>query len=528
LQAVFWYLNIWTNKIKLHLKVNGFKMKRLALTVLLISLGFSSLVAQDDRAADRIEHNLKQLGRKIEQIQLLAERYKNQEALKIIQGAREDFNAAINLLQEWKGNRYRLGLLEQARVKYQSANLKADLASRILLFKPAANLLTQLERLIQQAESVAQGSDANDLRYYLNKARNYYKLAQNAFANNRYLRGHEYLKIATYFAEKVISLGRGNKNSDKGTRFEEHHNNIQMLLSRVSLDIDDNDILSELYKNVQEYLRRASNAHSQGNLNRAFSNLQIAERLTYRIIDLSEENSSNSIEQRVEEEYQSLSRYLNTLRNELEREDQQSSILDKAEEFELKACRNIDNQQYQQAETNLKLAQRMALRVSNKISMSGNMHDSGNLQIRMNEIRHLLNLQGSRIEKQQVNSTDILFEQAQEFFRLAEQAFENNHYAMASYYFNITLRILNVNENILKRQAPANLSEETVLQDLDRAEQLINRLKGNESLDTANQAKISALEKLLVRARAAFEHGNYILAKQIVGIIQNQLTNFTS
>jgi len=502
-------------------------MKHLILTIIFLSFGLNFLFAQD-RMSDRMEHNLKQLARKIEQISVLAERYENKEALITIQSAKKDFDSAISLLDEWKGNRNRLGLLDQARGKYQSANLKADLASRILLFKPAANLLNQLERLIQQAESVAQGSDANDLRYYLNKARNYYKHAQNAFASNRYLRGHEYLKIATYFAEKVISLTQGNRHSDRSLRFDEYKNNIQMLLNRVSGLIEGNDILDDLFKNVQEYLRRATNAYTRGNLNRAFSNLQIAERLTHRIIDLSEENDGNSREQRIEEDYQSLSRYLSTLRNEFERANKESKILDKAEEFHTMAARNINNNQYQKAAKNLKLAQRMAIRAFNKISSGNKTIDSENLQNRINEIQHLMNLQESRVKEQLNSSANILFDQAREFFKLGQQEYENANYVKASYYFNITLRILNKNEKILKRQNRDNLSVETVLKDLNRVEQLINRLKLNASLDDASQSKIAVLESLLHRARAAYENGDYIITRELVGIVQNQLANMSN
>ena len=91
-------------------------MRHFMLTIFFLNLGFGNLFAQD-RMSDRVEHNLKQLARKIEQIRVLAERYENEEALKTIQSAREDFDSAISLLDEWKRNRQRLGLLEQARAK---------------------------------------------------------------------------------------------------------------------------------------------------------------------------------------------------------------------------------------------------------------------------------------------------------------------------------------------------------------------------------------------------------------------------
>lgn len=499
-------------------------MKQLTLALIILGFGFNLIFGQS-RLSDQVEQNLIFLGRKIEQIRVLAERYKNQEALKTIQSAKEDFDNAIDLLKQWKDNRGHPELLEQARAKYQSANLKADLASRLLLFKPAVNLMNQLDRLIQKAENLAQGSDENDLRYYLNKARNFYRQAKNAFSENRYLRGHEYLKIATYFAEKVISLARKGNGSETGEqRFEEYRNNIRVLLNRVEGLIDD-DVLQELYDNVQDYLRRADNAYSQGNLNRALINLQIAERLTHRIIDLAEDTDNSSVEQRVENDYQSLGRYLAAIRNELESQNTESAIFDKANELYLQAGRNLNNGKYQQAAFNLKLAQRMALRAFNRISAGNNSPDSEHLRNRLNELNQLIQLQQQRVNTQQNKSSHVLFDKSKEYLLQAQQEYENHDFDKAAFYINLSLRLLNTNEKILKSQNTENITSDEINQDLRRVEQLVTRLKQNTSLSADEQAKISVLEDLLGKAGDAFTHKNFIIAREILSIIKNQLTS---
>ena len=372
---------------------------------------------------------------------------------------------------------------------------------------------------------MVQGSDASDLRYYLNKARNYYKHAQNAFADNRYLRGHEYLKIATYFAEKVLSLAQGNRSTDRGLKFEEYKNNIQILANRTLVDVNDNDILHDLYNSIQEYLRRADNAYDRGNINRAFANLQIAERLTHRLIDLSDEDNDNSPGEKIEDDYQSLSRYLTTLRNEFESANQQSDMLNKAEEFYHKAGKNIENKEYPKAATNLKLAQRLAQRAFNKLSLANKDENSQDLQARINEVGHLISLQESRLNNKPNDTSKLLYEQAGEFFRLAQQEYEKANFVKASYYLNITLRLLNRNEKLLKEDTAQNVSADAVVKDLNQTEQLINRLDQNPSLDQSSQSKIAVLKNLLSRARSSWDAGNYLLAKEIITIVQNQLAN---
>lgn len=503
-------------------------MKHFFLIIFILGLGLSTLSAQS-RWRDRIELYLDQMSRKIEQIRVLAKRYNNEEALKIIQSARQDLDAAIALYQQWKSDHRRDGLLIQAREKYLSANAKADQASRLILFKPAANLLNQLERLIQQAESVAQNSDvsdANDLRYYLNKARNFQKQAKEAFSKNRYLRGHEYLKVAMYFAEKVISLSKKDVNlNDKQLRFDDYKNNIQILLNRVSSLVNDDDILQDLYNSANQYLIRATNAHSQGNNNRALLNLQVAERLTHRIVDLTEDSQDNSAERRVENDYQSLGRYLNVLRNEIESQDKENNILNKADELYTKAGQFIENKQYKQAEANLRLAQRMALRASDKISADDNLTDPGNLQNRLQEIGHLIQLQQNRLEDQKNDRAEILLGQAKDLYNQARQDYESQRFSRAYYLLNITTRILNGNENLLKRNNSENISVELISQDLNRIEQLINRLEQNTTLDETDRDRINILEKLFNKARKEYDNKNYVIAQEILTIIQNQLTH---
>jgi len=482
--------------------------------IILLSISLNFLFAQDNDA-DRVRRSILALERKIEQVAMLAERYNNQEALRIVGVARQELQEAVSFLQE---KRYIL-----ARTKYLSADKKADLAARLLLFKPTANLKTELERLIHQAESVSHKVDTSELRYFLNKARAFHRDALSAFAQSRYLKGHEYLKIAIYFAEKTISLAKSNQDgNNRLQKFEEQKNNIQILLNQAARSHDENPVLTELYQSAQNYLKKALTAYNNGNYERAYSQLQIAERLIYRIIDLSD-NKKNTDEDRLKDDYLSLGRYLNSVRNELEGADQQSKLLDRAENIYALAGRNLSSGQYEKTATNLKLSQRMAMRAFKKLS-SDSRPDSENLQNRINEIQHLLQLQDERISESSNNSLKSLYDQAVKLLKQAEEAFANQQYAQTSYLLNLTLRILNRNEKLFREQTKKNISLQDLRQDLVRIEQIFSRLKENTSLKNKVKIRLNYLAELLVKARSDFEKNNLIVTREILFIIQQQLS----
>ena len=210
---------------------------------------------------DRVRNNILSLERKIKQVSTLAERYQNERAISLVSKAESEFRTALTLLQEWNDlpqlprNRPKEKLIS-ARAHYNLSNTLIDQAARLLLFKPTANLKTELERLIHQAEAIVHQADKSELRYFLNKARTFHREALNAFSQSLYLKGHEFLKIAIYFAEKTISLAKSNQgDNSRLQRFEEQKNNIQILLNQAARSSDQSNVQAELYKNAQNYFR---------------------------------------------------------------------------------------------------------------------------------------------------------------------------------------------------------------------------------------------------------------------------------
>ncbi len=470
--------------------------------------------------------NIVTLERKIVQVSILAERYQNDRAIILIIKAKEEFQVAQRFLNEWIDLTRRPRPAEKllaARAHYKLSNNLADQAARLLLFKPTANLKTELERLIHLAESAAHSGDNSELRYFLNKARAFHRQALSALSQSRYLTGHEYLKIAIYFAKKTIALARSNQNIDNRiNKFEEQKNNIQVLLNQVAYSITDKPVLNELYQSAQNFLKRALAAYNDGKLKSAYSQLQITERLVYRIIDLSD-NDNISFEDRLKDDYQSLGRYLNSVRNELESAGKKSKLLTRAENLYAKAGKNLSSGQFKKAAGNLKLSQRMGMRAFKKLS-SDTHTDTENLKNRLNEIGHFIQLQGDRLNESNYNSLTSLYNQAVRFYNQAEQAYGNEQFPQTSYLLNLSLRILNRNEKLLQQKVEDKLSANKIKNDLLRTEQIFTRLKDNTSLKDKEKIKISYLSELVKKARTEFDKNNLVITRELLFITQQQLS----
>jgi hypothetical protein len=501
-------------------------MKTLWFTTVLIILGINLIIAQPDEnmgSADGLRRNIVALKIKIENIKELAIRYNNQSALTAINDAEADFNAANDLLNRWFGGERRNGFLDQARAKYQSSNRKADYASSLILQIPTDNMRTELEQLIQEAEIIAHNNNSQEIRYYLNKARAYNRKASSAFAENQFFRGHEYLKVGIYFANKVIEAGNsGQSFNSREKRFDDLVNNIRNMLNKAASITNDDPVLRDLYESAREYFNKALAENNQGNVGKAFSNLQISEKFLNRLFDLAENDKESGEDLR--NEYQSLGIYLNSVRREVHNSNQTSNILQKAEDLYNEAGKNIETGDLQKASQNMRLSQRMALKAFKSISVQSNNFDD--IQNRLNEVNHLLQLQGEKVRQSENKSVKGLYNQALKLFNQAQTDYTSGRNNQVLYSLNLCLRILSRNEKLIGDTTPgASTTYAEVNADLLNTQQLVIRLQQNPALTGDQVKKIETLVDLLEDARKELLENNIAAANQIISIVKNQLSN---
>ena len=505
-------------------------MKNLiAIKILIISLlAFSCLFAQQNNEEDRVRTQLIRLKIKIDQLENYAARYGDNRAVSIINQAKNAFEQGSSELQLWLNLNFREKYNAEGRAKLQQiknlfklANELADRAARILFLKPTLNLINELESILRKAEEIVAETQSTQLQYFLNKARNFKRLADNEFENKRFLRGNEYLKASRYFADRIISFS----NNEDGfqSSFEDYLQSIQYLFNQAGQLIDENNRqVRDLFLSARSFFEKAKASFNRGQLNLAKNNLQVVERLLYRIIDIAEgENLSES--DKILNDLQSLKRYINSIKIELYRDNKsENRFLKKAEQFLQAADFAFNQSDLKKASLNINLAQRMALKAYRDLS-DDNSYSQQNLKNRITELRNLLNQQSNRLD--QGKGPDYIVElhkRAFNFLNKAEQSLSSSP-AHSENNLNLALRFANRAEKLLQEEERDKVDENQLLTELSRLENILQRLRSNNELSQNDIIRIDELLKLLEDAGNEINRDNLQLAAEIIRIIQNQI-----
>ncbi len=493
-------------------------MKRLSNILIVLFVLIGTLGAQQLNA-DRVRRSIEQLERKIEQVSALAEKYHDARAVKLVNDAKSELNLAFEKYQEYKNTpegqfaKRRL-LINLAKAHFKLADKYIGAASRFLLFKPAAQKKNELDNLIRRAQDASIHSASDESRYFLNKARRFQAEAQSAFRNERFLRGYEYLRVAMYFAQKTIdmsgTLGNGRSNEQE---FQNARQNVQTLIRRAGDLIDQNSLSVQMYKNAEAYFNRAQTAYRSGKLKEAFNQLKLAERLLYRVVDMSSSGHSVSVEQQARDNAQSLGRYLQSLRDDFQNEN--NPFLKKADNLYRRANNQIQSGKYRQALVSIQLSQRMALKAYHQNTRSANEMDITDIEARFRDARQLFDMQGSAKAGSQ-----SLHKQAGRYLDDTAEAMRDKNYSRARYLLNIAIKLMN-----RARHTPvSNLDKQQIDQKLRRLSDIISRLQKNESLGENWQIHADILKDLLKQAQQALSAGDKSTADVLAGFIQSQLT----
>ena len=499
-------------------------MKKVINLIILI-LALQATLGAQVIDADKVERNLRQLERKISTGLSLARQYDNPRAMQLLQKAQAELSAAYDFFNRAKTARpaERVPLLIKTRNRFKIAEAIMGQVTRLLLLKPAAQIKTELDRLIQQADfKLSQQSYNRESRYFLQKARAFLEQANREFQNNRFLRGHENLKVARYFAEKALEFADAPGGNAGQENYEDWYKNLKLLLDRAGADMPSAGVNAELYNNARSFLRKARENYKQGNNRRALSQLKVAERLIYRLIDMSE--GSRDSEQQLRANLQSLGQYLNTVSNEA-REDNSKGMrwLKKARQLYRAARNDFDKKRYTGARRNINLSQRLALKAYDAFTRnSAGDVDGQLLKQRFDEVRQLIALQEQRLSGQDNADLRTLHEQGRALFLAAEKSSREGNEARARYQLILSLRLLNRVER-LSRDQNSRPDISAFTQNRQRLYNIIQRFRGNDDLSTAEKEKIQALEKLLAQAQKLADQGRLSAAMEILNVVQSQI-----
>jgi len=477
-----------------------------------IAAGF----AQQQDSRERIQRTFRLLERKIEQVRQMAQRYQNDVALSLLNEAESGVQRAKDLLREEPPRFF------QARQQLMQANALADRAARLVLLKPAANLKNELEQMIRRLEQLSGRSDNSDLFYFLNKARAFKQQAEQAFERGEYLRGHELMRVARHFADKGILLFSDAAGDNSPQRFEQYFSGLTTLYGRAESLVEENDQAAELLQEAGQYLQRARNLYAGNQQRQALSMMRIAERLLYRVIDMAQ-NEAMGGRERLENNLQSLRRYIRSLSDDVGEDGQPRQLLTKSEQLLQKAENSLRDGDLSQARLHMDLAQKVAQKAFRLNQDDRSVADDNALNAQLNDIGRFLALQKNQLQQLSDPQLNMLHEQAGRFYRNAQQAVSNGNPRRATIMINLSLQTLNHVENLRKLQKQQYPDRTSIENELMRLETIAGRLAQNNELDEMQQARLESAREMLAQAREESQNGNWSLVQELNRLVRDQI-----
>jgi len=450
---------------------------------------------------------VQKLRQRIQFLEGIAQRYHAQKAITTLQKASEDLRTAVSQFKHFQ--------YVQAWINFNKAKQMVDLVERSVFFKPAAKAFMDAERLIRQAERLLQDNAANkDAQYMLNRARSFLQDAEKAYRNGQFVRGQELQRIAIFFATKAIALVQGTATPASGQfNFEEQLRNLRSLYQSVQTQAEASPQIQKLLKNAADFLKQAGVLYRQGKYQQALVQLQIGERLLYRAIDLSQQTEQGQ-KARVENDLQSLSRYINSIEAGLQGNVRAARLLRKARQFLRAARRDASQGNFQAAAGAIDLSQRMANRALRFVAKKGD-NNLSNFNDRLKEVQHLYDSLNRSAALTQDAYTEYFKQRAQQLIKQAQTANQKGRGQLALAELNLAVRILN---RLITHKASSDYSPQQI-QDLQlkyqRLSRVLERLNG--------RGRIDVFKRELRQAGKQLQEKQYQIAETILDLLQKEV-----
>ena len=488
-------------------------MNKIVYTIVILLATSGFLLAQHD---EDLGARIQQFTTQLSKLQSLSDRYDNQKARELLLQAIKRFNDARD---SWDAHR-----LRDARVQFLEAVNLYNRASRLLLYKPALNLQNTLDETIHHAEISLQKNDNRDARYLLNRARDFQLKASRQMNLSDYVKGQEYIRIALHFAQQSIEFSeRTSGSSINQFNYEDELAHIQELYREIRRNNQNDRNIDELLRKVEVCVGKSKNLYENNNERQAFSQLQIAEKLLFRAVDLTESEPVDRT-QKLEGNINSLRQFLNSIEvniNNLE-DDNDKKFYNRAVAL-LNECEiDYNNGSLDKASTKLILAQRFANRAL-QFSESVDKIGSERIKNRIQEIERIIQIQKQKNEHNDNMVIGNLHNEAQKLLRKAGEEIDNNNETNAFQLVQLALRLVSRVDLLFqneKSQIRVSTGLDSVIRNLETK---LTALHNNHNLNDSIHSRINLLLDILERVKNQYQAGDLDTAGELVQIIQAQL-----
>ena len=483
--------------------------KTVNIFLLLLILFTGNAFAQQDID---FEQKLQKLERDIINLKGVAERYNRQKELSLLATAYKEYLAARKTYNE--------GRIQLAKFHYLKSQKIVVYVAQTLVFKPAAKMKSELKVKIEKAERIVNKNPNNEEgRYLLSKARLYQQRMDESLQRSAYQNAYKFYKIATYFANRILQLyNSGNLNIAPAEQYKMLADNIKKLYNEVNAEAYNNSNTAAIMVKVDRLIAQARADHEKGAYRKAFVNLQIAEKLLYRIIDL-RTSGNNLSEKDLRSDIFSLRRYIDSIEKKvkLNGNNTQQSLLNKARQYTRGAERDMTNGAYAAAKKKISMGQRLATKAL-QVQLSNNSDNNDLVQKRLTEVTRLLRLQENRINSVNDPSVIYMHNEAKRLLTEAERFAKNGNSTAAFFNIQIALKFIYGIKIRLDKNENISASKENLLIQINELDKKLSRIE-----TAQNGQKVSVLKDLLNKARVNYQSGNYQVAADLVRIIKAQL-----
>ncbi|GAB4332348.1 MAG: hypothetical protein Kow0037_09750 [Calditrichia bacterium] len=406
--------------------------------------------------------------------------------------------------------------LKLAQIYLKAATVKLRQFYSLILKqnKLQQRLKDELDRRINLAEQAVRNSD-NQMAQNLLKQAKYYRRRAYRLSDNPELALQNML-MAIFFAEKAAATGSG---FDKGDRsqLDRYFADTGELLRRVNENdaARQNSTAANLLAKANRQFHKAERLYQSGNINQALQQLQLVNRLLYRVMDLSLE-TGDALEELARDGLQDTESKIRDLRQSLSPTSQPVLYrrLQRAETLFNRAARLFREGDYKGAQNHLILANRILAQIE--------ANQSGGSEEDLQRISRQIETARRIYESLQPPASQSAF--AGKIYRLmgetlsrAGQAYQNGRYGLAIWqvrFFNhLSLHYDKLQGNLQSGGDVAQKAGES----LNRLEQLLTSEVPDTS-DEIHRFKTEAAGDLLQMAKEARQNGLYSQCQELANL----------
>ncbi len=458
------------------------------------------------------EAKLQKLERDIARLRTVAERYNRQKELGLLTIARNEYLAARKLYDE--------GKIQRAKFHYlKSQNIVVRVA-QTLIFTPAAKMKSELKIKIERAERIVNQNPNNEEgRYLLSKTRFYQQRMDESLQRSAYQNAYKFYKIALYFANRILQLyNNGNLNITPTERYKMLADNIKKLYNEVNVNAYNNKNTASIMAKAVRLIARAKADHEKGAYRQAFANLQIAEKLLYRVIDLNAD-VNNLSEKKLRNNLFSLKRFIDSIEKKMNihGDNRQLSLLSKARQYARSAEMDINNRAYADADKKISMGQKLAGKAL-QTQLTANTDNRDLFQKRLSEVTRLLRLQEKRINNINDPSIANMHNEAKNLLNNAERLAKSGNTPAAFFNVQIALKFIYGIKLRLDNNKNLSASKDKVQMQINEIERKLSKLYSPD-----NDEKIKLLKDLFKKAKSNYRLGKYEVSADLLRIINAQM-----